>query len=68
MARFPKIDTQKALIFGRDVIAILPTGSGKSLIFQLFSEVKLASDPNTCILVVALLNSIMVDQVSVKWG
>ena len=68
LARFPKIDTQKALIFGCDVIAILPTGSGKSLIFQLFSEVKLASDPNTCILVVALLNSIMVDQVSVKWG
>ena len=42
-----------ALISGRDVIAILRTGFGKSLIFQLFCEIKLATNPNTCILVVA---------------
>ena len=66
LSRFPKIETLKAeqrealesLISGRDVIAILPTGFGKSLIFQLFCEVKLASNPNTCILVVAPLNSL----------
>ena len=71
LSRFPKIDTLKAeqsealeaLISGRDVIAILPTGFGKSLIFQLFCEVKLASNPNTCILVVAPLNSIVQDQI-----
>ena len=66
LLRFPKIDTLKALISGRDVISILPTGFGKSLIFQLFWEVKLASNPNTCILVVAPLNSIVEDQISVK--
>ena len=73
---FLKIDTLKAeqyealeaIISGRDVIAILPTGFGKSLIFQLFCDVKLASNPNTCILVVAPLKSIMEDQISVKWG
>ena len=50
---FLKIDTLKAeqyealeaIISGRDVIAILPTGFGKSLIFQLFREMKLATDP-----------------------
>ena len=62
----PKIDTLKAFISGRDVIVILPTGFGKSLIFQLFWEVKLASNPNTCILVVAPLNSIVEDQISVN--
>ena len=77
---FPEnIDTLKAersealeaLISGRDIVAILPTGFGKSLIFLLFCEIKLATHPNTCILVVAPLNtvnSIMEDQISVKWG
>ena len=73
---FPEnIDTLKAeqsealeaLISGRDVIAILQTGFGKSLIFQLFCEIKLATNPNTCILVVAPQNSIVEDQISVKW-
>ena len=58
---FPKIDTLKAeqsevleaVISGRDFIAILPIGFGKSLILQLFCEIKLATNPNTCILVVA---------------
>ena len=52
LSRFPKIDTLKAehsealeaLISGRDVVAILPTGFGKSLIFQLFCEIKLATN------------------------
>ena len=41
---FPE-SSKKALISGCDVIAILPTSFGKSLIFQLFREVKLASNP-----------------------
>ena len=57
LLRFPKIDTLKAeqsealeaLITGRDVIAIVPTGFGKSLIFQLFCEIKLVTNPNTWI-------------------
>jgi len=53
----------EALISGHDVIAILPTGFGKSLIFQLFCVVKLASNPNTCISVVALVNRIVEDQI-----
>ena len=71
LSRFLNIDTLKAeqsealeaLISGCDVIAILLTGSGKSLIFQLFCEVKLASDPKTCILGVVLLNGIVEDQI-----
>ena len=71
LSRFPEIETLKreqreeleALIAGRDVIAILPTGFGKSLIFQVFCEAKLSLNPNTCILVVAPLNSIVQDQV-----
>ena len=48
LSRFPKTDTKQsealeALIFSRDVIAILLTGVGKSLIFQLFCKVNLAS-------------------------
>ena len=70
LSRFPKIETLKAeqrealesVISGRDVIAILPTGFGKSF-FQLLCEVKLASNPNTCVLVVAPLNSIAQDQI-----
>ena len=58
----------EALISGLDVIAILPTGFGKSLIFQLLCEIKLATNPNRCILVVAQLNSIVEDLISVKWG
>ena len=76
LSRFPKIDTLKAehsealeaLISGRDVVAILPTGFGKSLIFQLLCAIKLATNPNRCILVVAQLNSIVEDLISVKWG
>ena len=74
LSRFPNIDTLTAehsealevLISGHDVIAILPTGFGKSLIYQLFCETKLATNPNEYILVVAPLNSIVEDQISVK--
>ena len=75
LSHFPKTDTLKveqsealeALISSRDVIAILLTGFGKSLIFQLFCEVKPALNPNTFILVVAPLNQAS-GEISVKWG
>ena len=56
----------EALISGRDIIAILATGFGKSLIFQLFCDRKLATNPNAYVLEVAPLNSIVEDQISVK--
>ena len=55
------------LLEGRDVFAVMPTGFGKSFIFQLFStaiEEKKISEgkhPNSVILVICPL-------LSVKWG
>ena len=55
------------LLEGRDVFAVMPTGFGKSFIFQLFStaiEEKKISEgkhPNNVILVICPL-------LSVKWG
>ena len=55
------------LLEGKDVFAVMPTGFGKSFIFQLFStaiEEKKISEgkhPNSVILVICLL-------LSVKWG
>ena len=48
--RFPKIESLKPeqkealefLLSGRDVLAILPTGFGTSLIYQVFCQAKLA--------------------------
>ena len=51
--RFPKIESLKPeqkealefLLSGRDVLAILPTGFGKSLIYQVFCTANLSSNP-----------------------
>ena len=51
--RFPKIESLKLeqkealefLLSGRDVLTILPTGFGKSLIYQVFWQAKLSSNP-----------------------
>ena len=63
--RFPitnlKPERQEAvecLLAGRDVLAILPTGFGKSLIYQVFGEAKQSS-----VLVISPLNSIVEEQV-----
>ncbi|CAB3990470.1 ATP-dependent DNA helicase, partial [Paramuricea clavata] len=59
----------KSLLSGRDVLAILPTGFGKSLIFQLFAiaksiEATRASTSPGTVLVICPLDSIVKDQLT----
>jgi ATP-dependent DNA helicase RecQ len=53
----------KSLLEGRDVVAVLPTGFGKSLIFQMFACVKKFGEEQGCVLVVCPLKSIIADQI-----
>ena len=54
-----------SLVHGSDLLAVLPTGFGKSLIFQLFIRVKqLLSSKAVCEIVVCLLKSIVQDQLT----
>jgi len=61
-----QLETLHSLYEGKDTIAVLPTGYGKSVIFQLLphflQKVHGLSDP-MIVLVVAPLNSIMQEQV-----
>jgi len=65
LSRFPKIDSLKpeqiealeSLLAGDDVLAILPTGFGKSLIYQVFCLAKHSSNSNASVLVISPLNS-----------
>ena len=53
-----------SLLGGRDVLAVLPTGFGKSLIFTLFViSMELKKNSPSSILVISPLTSIMVDQI-----
>ncbi|CAB4022829.1 ATP-dependent DNA helicase -like, partial [Paramuricea clavata] len=55
-----------ALISGRDVIGVLPTGYGKSIIFQLLPflhEYHSISDAGNIVIVVAPLNALIEDQI-----
>lgn len=53
------------LLHGRAVIAILPTGFGKSLIYTVFALAKEEiSSSKTCVIVIAPLKSIIDDQIS----
>ena len=71
LSRFPKIDSLKpeqiealqSLLAGDDVLAILPTGFGKSFIYQVFCLAKQSSNPNASVLVISPLNSIVEEQV-----
>ena len=60
-------EQQKAistLLSRKDLLAVLPTSYGKSLIFQLFVRVKeLMSNKPACVIVVCLLESIVQDQI-----
>lgn len=51
------------LLNGKDVMAILPTGFGKSVIFELFTLVKMHEDELTSLVIVSPLTSIMEDQI-----
>ncbi|PFX25697.1 ATP-dependent helicase SGS1 [Stylophora pistillata] len=54
-----------SLVQGRDLLAVLPTGSGKSLIFQLLIRVKqILSLKAACVIVVCPLKSIVQDQLA----
>ena len=63
----------EVIYFGRDGVAVLPTGYGKSLIFQLFPSLLHARTTSTCnivktfpvcpiIIVVSPLNAVIKDQ------
>ena len=59
-------DAVEALLDGQDVLAVLPTGFGKSLIYQLYVQAKhrSSSDRSTSILVVSSpLRSIVEEQI-----
>ena len=45
------------LLFGRDVLAILPTGFGKSIIFHLLPDFLSLKNKNNIVIVVSPLNS-----------
>ena len=51
------------LLNGKDVMAILPTGFGKSMIFQLFTLMKIEEDEASSVIIVSPLSSITNDQV-----
>ena len=53
----------EALLFGKDVMAVLPTGFGKSIIYQSFVMAKnLANTISSSIVVIVPLRSIIEDQ------
>ena len=54
----------KELLAGRDVMAILPTGFGKSLIFTIFAIAKELRSGKTSVLVISPLKSIIDDQIA----
>lgn len=54
-----------SLVHGSDLLAVLPTGFGKSLIFQLLIRVKqILSSNAACVIVVCPLKSIVQDQLT----
>ena len=57
----------QAVYFGRDVIAVLPIGYGKSLIFHLLpslfhDKLMSASNKHAVVIVVSLLNALIENQ------
>ena len=55
----------ESLIDGSDVIAVLPTGYGKSLLFQFLPDILPTKTTSNVVLVVTPLNSIIEDQLMV---
>ena len=60
-----QVTAVKKLLLNHDVLAVLPTGYGKSLIFQSFVVAKeLLDNAKACVLVICQLNSIIQDQIA----
>lgn len=62
----PKPEQQeavKSLLEGKDVLAVLPTGFGKSYIYQNFSEITNSLNDPSVVLVISPLASIIKDQI-----
>ena len=55
----------ECMLKGLDIIAVLPTGSGKSLLFQLLPDFLPVKGDKNIVLVVCPLNSIIEDQLKV---
>ena len=68
LSRELRIEQKKAistLVSGGDILAVLPTGFGKSLIFQLLVRVQaILTGKSLCAIVVCPLNSIIQDQLA----
>ena len=68
MSRVIRPEQKQAIyspVRGSDLLAVLPTGSGKSLIFQLLIRVKqILSSNAACVIVVCPLKSIVQDQLT----
>ena len=58
-----QIQVFENILNGSDVIAVLPTGYGKSCLFQLFPRM-VRSDSKGIVIVVSPLNSIIIDQIN----
>ena len=52
----------KSLLKGKDIFSVLPTGYGKSLIYQWFVHVKLEIAGSSSIIVISALKSIVQEQ------
>ncbi|XP_057292616.1 probable ATP-dependent DNA helicase RecS [Hydractinia symbiolongicarpus] len=57
-----QIKCLEAILKGRDVLAVLPTGYGKSIIFQLLPDFPSNEEKGSMIIVITSLNSIIDDQ------
>jgi superfamily II DNA helicase RecQ len=61
--------TVNCLLGGRDVFTVMPTGYGKSLVFQIFlmtmncTKIAQAMEPNSIVLVICPLTSIIGNQI-----
>ena len=63
----PEQETAVSELHGRDVMAVLPTGFGKSMIFTVFALARQelsTTCTKTCVLVISPLKSIIDDQIS----
>ena len=60
-----QIQCYEEVLNGNDVFAVLPTGFGKSIIYHLLPYIFPAKDQNNIVIVIAPLDSIIQDQISV---